>query len=176
MKALLLSLLHQLAFQDEVVLDMVYQEYLTVDPYKIRSTATLQDLLAKALASQRLCFLVVDGLDECTEEDLLSSRNKGQGEIIDWLEAMTSKDTIDSDPDSGDQCIRLLMCGQRNGFLEERLSRHPQIQLEAILEHGKDIQAYAEAKIQQLQNEKHGVTEQMRQDILNKVCSATKGK
>lgn len=176
MTALILSLLYQLVVQDEVVLDLVYQEYLAVDSQRPTSNLTLRELAAKALASQRHCFLVVDGLDECSEEDLRSSRNNSQAEVIDWLEArMTTKDAIDLDSDSGSRCIRLLICGQRNGFLEERLSRYPQIQLETISEHRRDIRAYTKTKIKQLQDEKPGVTEQMQQDVLNKVCSAAKG-
>jgi hypothetical protein len=176
MEALILSMLCQLVFQDVVVLDFVYQECLAVDQLKIRSTKVLRELAAKAFSSQRICFLVVDGLDECSEDGLRSSRNNCQGESIDWLEAITAlTDTVDPNFDLVDQRFRLLFCGQRNGFLEDRLSHYPQIQLESSPHHGKDIQTYSATKIQQLRNEIPGVTEQMGHEILDKVCSAAKG-
>lgn len=84
-----------------------------------RSTLNLRELTAKAIASQRLCFLVSDGLDECSEEDLRPARHDSQREIIDRLEALMAPEVaITPGSDSEGRRIHLLMCGQRNGFLE----------------------------------------------------------
>jgi len=160
-------------FQDEVVLDVVYKKCLSVDQQKIRSTTLLRELATTAFLSQRLCFIVIDGLDECIGGSI-ASQEESQGEVIDLLESIMAH----GEPqDSVERCVRLLICSQRNGYLEERLPHCPQIQLELNHAHIKDIEVYC--KVQSLLLQKRFSTfmkEDTRGELVNRVCFGAKGK
>jgi len=128
------------------------------------------------VALQRVSFIVIDGLDECSDEEMHQKHTESQREVIDWLQALiTTTRATGPGTDPGHCCLRLLVSSQRNGYLEQRLRDYPQIQLESVPGHEQNIKVYVETKIRQLKDEKPGVTEQMQQDILRKVCSAAKG-
>ncbi|KAK0728767.1 hypothetical protein B0T26DRAFT_869746 [Lasiosphaeria miniovina] len=170
--ALLLSILCQLVFQDDVLLDHVYRKCLSLDQHKVRSNAFLEDLAAEALKFQRFCFVVVDGLDECVGESQVS-REQSQRDAVDWLESVLGQRDSQG-TDSDDRNIRLLVSGQRNGILEERLSSSPNIQVELAGAHIRDIEVYAEAKSLMIQK-KFSIGDEIRNDIIKRVCSAAQG-
>lgn len=108
-KAALRSLLAQFLRLDESLLSYVYDEYLVKDDTKINSTPVLEELLRLALTSQRLSFVVLDGLDECDQEE--------EEKIIDWFQSLAKPS------DSKEQgTIRLLCIGQRDGIMDRMLS------------------------------------------------------
>jgi hypothetical protein len=168
--AMLLSLLSQVMLQDEVVLDIVYQRFVSADQQKIRSVSLLRELAALALKAQSYCFVVVDGLDECV--DSFAKSEDAQGEVIDWLETlMATPDPSSTQPGSSkpdDRCLRLLISGQRNGYLEKRLEQWPAIQIDSSSAHMNDIQAYSAAKGIEIQK-RFGTDEATRLDIISKV-------
>lgn len=171
--AMLLSFMSQMLFQDEVLIDLVYQRCIRADQQKIRSAALLRELVELALQAQRRCFVVVDGLDEC-DEDQPGKPQAAQGKIIDWLESLHRQEA-DSEPN--DRYIRLLISGQRNGVLDERLKHWPAIQLDSSRSHMDDIKTYCEVESLQLREEFNGVEnlENIRLDIIRKVTSRAKG-
>jgi hypothetical protein len=142
--AILLSFLSQMAFQDDVCLDLIYQRVLTVDQQNIRSISLLRELAELVLKAQSRCFVVVDALDKCTGEPP-SSVEVAQGEVIDWLEFLMSESIPGAEASAleEERQIRLLICGQRNGFLESRLRPYPAIELDSCAAHVKDIEAYS---------------------------------
>ncbi|RYP71616.1 hypothetical protein DL769_004656 [Monosporascus sp. CRB-8-3] len=138
---LLLALLSQLVHQDDVLLEQTYQRCLAVDQQKLRSSDTICDLASVVLKSQRLCFVVLDGLDECVGDPSANPAEE-QEQVIDWFDALTV------DPDSKEShicesCVRLFISGQRNGILEKRLGSYPSIRLETAAAHTQDIESYA---------------------------------
>ena len=172
--ALILSLISQLVCQDEVLLDVVYKKCLSVDR-KVRSISLIRELAAIAFGSQRFCFVVVDGLDECIGESAVSSESS-QCEVINLFQSMMNHDDAqDSGPT--DRCVRLLICSQRNGFLEERLTGCLRLQLELKSDHIKDIETYSEAQSLLIQNRfPMYVDEKERKAIIDRVCSGAKGR
>lgn len=152
------------------MLDYIYHKFLKVDEQKVRSLDLLQSLTTTALELQGFCFIVIDGLDECIGE-FSTAHEDSQGEIINWLESLLGQNL---ECGSDDRCTRLLISGQRNGFLEERLAQYPQIQLETINAHVNDIKAFAEDKSCQIQR-KFGIHEDVRRDLVGKVCAGAKG-
>jgi hypothetical protein len=174
--AMLLSFLAQLVLQDEVVLDLVYQHLKDISQQKARSVSQLRRLANLALKTQSFCFVIVDGLDECVGPS--ANPEDTQGEVIDWLESfVTTEGTgIDeaSDGEPNDRCIRLLISGQRNGYLEERLSHWPPIQIDSSRAHMNDIETYSEAKTVEIR-QRFGIDEATRLDIAIKVNSRAIG-
>ncbi|RYP05095.1 hypothetical protein DL765_009940 [Monosporascus sp. GIB2] len=138
---LLLALLSQLIHQDDVLLEQTYQRCLAVDQQKIRSSDTIRDLASVIFKSQRLCFVILDGLDECVGDPSANPAEE-QEQVIDWFDVLTV------DPDSKEShtcksCVRLFISGQRNGVLEKRLGLYPSIRLETAAAHTRDIESYA---------------------------------
>jgi hypothetical protein len=170
---MLLSFLSQILFQDEVLIDVIYQRCIRADQQKIRSASLLRELVELALQAQRRCFLVVDALDEC-DEDQLGKPQAAQGKAIDWLESLRGQEA-GSEP--SDRCIRLLISGQRNGVLDERLKHWPGIQLDSSRLHMDDIKTYCEVESLQIREQFDGMEklENIRLDIIRKVTSRAKG-
>lgn len=164
--ALLLSILSQLATQDEVTLDLLYQQLVALDHQKLKSVSVLQELASMALASQPSCFIVVDGLDECIAE-LSAEPEESQNEVLKWMETVC--------PTANNQRLRILISGQRNGFLEQRLRHHPGIQLEVVDGHTTDIKVYVNVRTRDIQ-QKFKIQETQRLDIVDRVSSGAKGK
>jgi hypothetical protein len=175
--AMLLSFLAQLVLQDEVVLDLVYEHLKDTSQQKARSVSQLRRLAGLALKTQSFCFVVVDGLDECTGPS--ANPEHTQGEVIDWLESFvtTEGNGVDeastSEPD--DRCIRLLISGQRNGYLEDRLRHWPPIQVDSSRAHMNDIETYSEAKSVEIR-QRFGIDEATRLDIASKVNARAIGR
>ncbi|KAL2197479.1 hypothetical protein P885DRAFT_22016, partial [Corynascus similis CBS 632.67] len=76
---MLLSLIWQVARQDEVALDIVYRRVMEADQRTVRSVSLLCDLAGMVLKVQTFCFVVVDGLDECDGSHL--GAEDAQGEV-----------------------------------------------------------------------------------------------
>jgi len=171
--ALMLSLISQLVCQDEVLLDVLYKKCLSIDQ-KVRSISLIRELASIAFGSQRFCFVVVDGLDECIGESAV--RNEGsQCEVINLFQSVMNNDDLqDSGPT--DRCVRLLICSQRNGFLEDRLTGCLRLQLELNSDHIRDIETYSEAQSLLIQKRfPTYVDEKERMAIVDRVCSGAKG-
>lgn len=176
--AMLQFLISQLVHQDDVVLDLVYQRLIQVDQQKIRSVSFLRELGELVLRTQSLCFVVVDGLDECVEDEA-TDREDAQREVIDWLEGFITTSNPGStlevdDPQPDERCIRVLISGQRNGVLDARLKHWPAIQIDSSPAHSSDIEAYATAMSLQIQR-KFRVDEAERLTILDRVNTRAKG-
>ncbi|KAH6624506.1 hypothetical protein B0J18DRAFT_456785 [Chaetomium sp. MPI-SDFR-AT-0129] len=173
---MLLSLLSQAVFQDEVLLDLVYQRCIQVDQQRIRSASLLRELAELVLEAQSICFVVVDALDECAGDQSVTAED-AQGQVIDWLESlMRHSQPRNHEASSGpsDRCIRLLISGQRNGLLERRLRHWPTVQVDSSLSHMNDIKTYCEAESLRIQ-QKFGAPEDARLGIVGKVTSTAKG-
>ncbi|KAI0536611.1 hypothetical protein GGR58DRAFT_381624 [Xylaria digitata] len=169
---LLLALLSQLIHQDDVLLEQTYQWCLAVDQRKLRSLDTIRDLVSVILKSQRLCFVILDGLDECVG-DASANPAEEQERVIDWFDALTV------DPDSKESrtckcCVRLFISGQRNGVLEKRLDSCPSIRLETAEAHTKDIESYVKRRSAEIR-EKFQISSKKERDLVNRVTSGAKG-
>ena len=160
----------QIAFQDDAALDALYRKCLAVEQQKIRSASLLRELATAAVTSQRCCFLVIDGLDECIGE---SPVHRNSEEAVEWLHSLI-KEGVSEHCGQDKRNIHLLISGQRDGFLEERLRAYPQIRLEAAEAHRHDIEAYATSRSYQIQRA-FRIDEGLRTDIVNKVCRSAKG-
>ncbi|RYP40562.1 hypothetical protein DL767_001562 [Monosporascus sp. MG133] len=88
--SLYLSIVSQLIYQDEVVLDYVYEKCHLHDHHTLRSSNTIRDLATEAIRYHRICYLVLDGLDECVGTSAASPDTE-QGKVLDWLAKIGKK-------------------------------------------------------------------------------------
>ncbi|KAF4989706.1 hypothetical protein FDECE_14621 [Fusarium decemcellulare] len=161
--SLLLSLLSQLTAQDESLLDHVYQSCCTTERQRLRSLDEISHLVSTALQSQSICFVVVDGLDECPEAP----------KVLEWFENLMSSWV--SDPSgSSESCIRLFISGQRDGVLEKQMAEYPSIQLETTMGHDQDIGAFTMAVAEEIRA-KFSLDSEVEQEIVSRVTSRARG-
>ncbi|KAK3986135.1 hypothetical protein QBC44DRAFT_373441 [Cladorrhinum sp. PSN332] len=165
--ALFLSILSQLASQDEVVLDSLYERLVALHQQEIRSGSILQELMDMAVGSQQSCFVVIDGLDECVGGPG-AQHDHGQKEVVGWIESLSSTGNRNG------QRLRILISAQRNGFLENTLGHHPNIRLEKLNAHTADIKAYCEVRSHDIQ-QKFTLQDNLRADIVSRVWSGADG-
>ncbi|KAH8592598.1 hypothetical protein B0O99DRAFT_716361, partial [Bisporella sp. PMI_857] len=169
---LLLALLSQLIHQDDVLLEQTYQRCLAVNQYKIHSSNIIRDLASLALKSQRMCFVILDGLDECVG-DPSANLAEEQERVTYWFDDLT----INPDSEESHVCeshIRLFISGQRNGVLEERLKSCPSIQLETVAAHTTDIESYTKRRCAEIRK-KFRVHTDVERDLVNRITFSAKG-
>jgi hypothetical protein len=152
-------------------LDFFYREFCSIDQQKL-SIHKLCDLTSTALRAQRRCFVVVDGLDECTRDPIDSKSNEAE-RVLKWFEELMVP-REGGVPDADDQCIRFLVSGQRDGHLEEKLDSYPFIRLETTAGHGDDIKSYAKLEAAKICKQFSAGIE-VEQDIIQKVITRAKG-
>jgi len=171
MTHLLLGLLSQLADQDSSLLDFFYREVCSIGEQNL-SLHKLCNLASIALRAQRRCFIVVDGLDECAG-DRVDSQSSEAERVLTWFEELMLPNE-GAIPDAECLCIRLLVSGQRDGHLEERLGSYPSIQLETAAGHSDDIKSYAKVEAAKICEQFSAGTE-IEQDIIQRVTTKAKG-
>ncbi|KAH7330241.1 hypothetical protein BKA65DRAFT_55430 [Rhexocercosporidium sp. MPI-PUGE-AT-0058] len=171
MSHLVLSLLSQLGDQDSTVLDLFYKEVCLLGQQQL-SPQRLCELASTALRAQRRCFIVVDGLDECGR-DPPDSTTREAVEVLKWFEdLMIPGEEATSETDN--VCIRLLISGQRDGSIEQRLESVPSIQLEMAAGHGEDIKSYASVEARKI-CQQFSSSLDVEQDLVQKVVTRAKG-
>jgi hypothetical protein len=168
---LLSALLSQLADQDNSLLDFFYQEFCSIDQQKL-TLHKLRDITSIALRTQKRCFIVIDGLDECGLDPIDRKANEVEG-VLKWVEElMLPKEEVV--PDTEELCIRLLISGQRDGHLEGKLASFASIQLETAAGHEEDIKSYAKFEAARICKQ-FSAGREVEQDIIQKVTTRAKG-
>ncbi|KAL8397195.1 hypothetical protein RB594_004058 [Gaeumannomyces avenae] len=127
------------------------------------SQAQLADLATTAIQAKRICFVVLDGLDECNDDD--------QPELVGWLKDQTTK--------GGDAplTLRILLSGRREGRLDREISQLPSVLSVSVDEsarHHAGIRQYVEAKARHIRNT-FGVGDRVERSITERVVPHAKG-
>ncbi|KAM5350993.1 hypothetical protein ACJ41O_003716 [Fusarium nematophilum] len=129
-KPMLRTILAQLIQQDETVLRYLHEKCASMDRnVELSSIRTLQDLVQDCLTCRRSACVVLDGLDECDENE--------PNAIITWF-----LDKVLPCAASRGCHLKLLVAGQRDGRLDQLLSAQPQIRLDTVNSHQRDIEDY----------------------------------
>ncbi|KAG8677696.1 hypothetical protein FPOAC2_03877 [Fusarium poae] len=160
--SLLRALLAQLVGQDISLLDHVYQACCSAESQQFRSMDEVSRHVSMALQSQSRCFVVIDGLDECSE----ASRD------LQWFESLMSKK--DSTSGNTDSSIRLFISGQRDGILEQKMSQYTRIDLDKSFGHEQDIEGFANTMAGKIRD-KFSLDYTVEQDIASRVTSQAGG-
>ncbi|KAJ4329262.1 hypothetical protein N0V84_000155 [Fusarium piperis] len=133
-KPMLRSILAQLVEQDETIMRYLYEKSATMSRnQELSRLKTLQDMTQDCLTNQRSVSIILDGLDECAENEPEA--------IISWF-----LDEVLPSAASRGCHLRLLVCGQRDGRLEKLLSVQPQIRLDTVDSHQTDIEEYSKSQ------------------------------
>ncbi|KAG8356331.1 hypothetical protein FVEN_g5650 [Fusarium venenatum] len=128
---MLLTLLSHLVSQDRSLLDHVYQACCSAESQELRLLEEVSHHVSMVLQSQSRCFVVIDGLDECSEAP----------RVLEWFESVISKE--DSTLGDTEFNIRLFISGQRDGIFEQRRSNYTRVDLDKSSGHEQDIEEFA---------------------------------
>jgi hypothetical protein len=121
-------MLEQLINQDPCMSDHLFEKASSTQGVTLRTTNTLKKLIEDSLESYHLCYIVLDGLDECTRDEAVN--------VVNWLLSLTSGKS-----DNSATKMRVLFSGQRDGVLDNLLASQPSIELE-MSDHITDIRQY----------------------------------
>lgn len=131
--SVLRALIDQLVTEDgdESLLDHAFRQLSTVHTPPLD---LLRKLASTAVLAKRLCFLVIDGLDECKSQTETSR-------LLQWLK------TVINTPGDSPFTVRVLFSARREGYLEEEISSFPSVssvQVDAFEAHKLSIRRYVQ--------------------------------
>jgi hypothetical protein len=167
---MLAGLLLQAVCQDNSLVDFVHDELSAVDESgDLRSK--LSGLLSTAVKRQEVCYILLDGLDECasTADEFGCESER----VVAWFEDLSSQ-LSSSDSSSEQARIRVLFSGQRDGVLERKLAQCPSIQIDSSLMHIKDIASYAHRRGNRI-SKRFGLSREVEEDLTRRVITNSKG-
>lgn len=154
--------MEQIVSRDCVLSDHLFDKFTSVEGMKLRSTNSLEPLIATALETYRRSFIVVDGLDEAAPGEAAKS--------IKWLLSLVKGGIKELTPS-----VRVLCSGRRDGLLDNLLSNHPAITLESSPEHNTDILKYCKHMGAEIRLSLD-ISLAMEEEIISKVASQANGK
>lgn len=164
---MLRAFLVQLLYQDDTLIDRIYQSCCSTGTSELRSPSVLKSLTQECLKTQRQCLIVLDGLDECGDGQ--NARQEEANDIIQWFQ-----NSLMPNCNSEGCCIRLLLVGQRDGVIDQCLSTYPSIKLDTIGAHARDIHEYAVSRSSEIRK-RFSLSYDIQSEIVNKVTKASKG-
>lgn len=148
---MLTAILSQIVLSDDIVLHHTYLELAAHSPLERPEIETLTKLTIAALQSQRACYIIIDGLDECGEPG--GRTNTDAEEMLQFLRELLVLPTAPDQPTRGS--LRLFLSGQRDGYWEAQLAKLPRIQpirLDSENGHNQDIRNFCLQMTDQLLN------------------------
>lgn len=164
---MLRALMVQLIYQDDTLLEYLHQKCSSMSKSELSTLPILQELAKECFMSQGNIWVVLDGLDECGAGQ--DAENKESRRIIKWFQnsVMPVSSSLGSH-------IRLLLAGQRDGYLDQQLSSHPGINLDTIKAHIHDIQDYSRSRAAEIRG-RFFLDSSDEAEIIKKVTEASKG-
>lgn len=161
-KAMLRTILSQLVQQEEILLRYLYQKCSSMDKsIDLSNIKTLQDLVQDCLTYNPRAYIILDGLDECAENE--------PNVIITWLLEKVLPQAASRGCD-----LRLFISGQRDGRLDQLLSTWPQIRLDTVGSHQNDIQEYCKSRAAEICS-RFKQTPEQEQELRSRVAQASQG-
>jgi hypothetical protein len=167
MNGMLRAILVQLLYQDDTLIEYFYQKCCSTSAPELVTLSVLQELAQESLKSQHRCLIVLDGLDECGNGQ--GVRHKSSKEIIEWFKNIVIPTSL-----SEGSYIRLLLAGQRDGILDHHLSVYPDIKLDTIDAHLRDINDYAVSRTSDIR-ERFSLSHDEQHEMKKRVIAASKG-
>lgn len=135
----------QLIEKDDTLLDYFRKKIQPVHSSQFHDTVWLKGIIQDALSTQSECYMVIDGLDECEPDQ--------QRIALDWLIGVAMHDF-----ELTEIRIKLLISGQRNGILDQRLSASDTtldvtgLRLDGQTSHVQDIAMFASRQIARIRS------------------------
>ncbi|KAH0537126.1 hypothetical protein FGG08_006059 [Glutinoglossum americanum] len=167
MGAMLRALMVQLLYQDDGLLEYLHQKCSSMSKSELTTLSVLQELTRECFMSQDKAWVVLDGLDECGDKQ--GADNKESWRVIEWFQ----NSVLPVSYSQGSR-IRLLLAGQRDGYLDQQLSVHPGINLDATDAHVCDIQDYSKSRAAEIR-ERFSLDSSDEAKIIGKITGSSKG-
>lgn len=160
-KSFLRAVLSQLINQDVMMSQEFSEELLSHSDERIQAEDTLELLTKRALEEYGVSFLIVDGLDECSE---------GQAEsTVKWLLSL-----VNGDESLSKTRLRIILSAQRTGLLDYNALIRNSIRLESS-KHKTDVEQYC-CKYAKRFGERFAMTKGLENSIVSLVTEGADGK
>jgi hypothetical protein len=134
---ILRGLLAQILSADQVLATFFSEKYSIYDRRRFEIANVVKEAADVAFSSQRISYVVLDGLDECDPSEAEKT--------ISWFASRQQQAPLGNDGH-----IRLLCLGQQTDLLQRMLSRARDISLDTQQRHKSDIECYVRGKIQSI--------------------------
>lgn len=165
MMDMLCSFIEQLLRQDDAIVDDLHETVLPARPSDLSSVSWLEDIATRIILSQKRCYIIVDGLDECA----LDQRRP----ILQWLRTILFK------AKSSDVVVKVLVSGQRDGVIDAILQDCAcTIRLDNQTPHLRDIEKFSSSILTQIEDRFAGLEdeEEIRKRLdPSRITQASKG-
>lgn len=141
MMDMLRSFIEHLLQQDDAIVDDVHETVLSARPSDLSSVSWLQDVANRIILAQKICYIIVDGLDECALDQRKS--------ILQWIK------TILSESKASNVLVKVLVSGQRDGVIDTVLQDCPcacTIVLDNQTPHLRDIENFSASALTELKD------------------------
>ncbi|KAG5662594.1 hypothetical protein KAF25_005012 [Fusarium avenaceum] len=158
MESMLRHIMMQLVNSDETIMRLAHDECSAADSVEL---STLKTMAKDSITSQRSAILVIDGLDEASDNEPEKS--------LKWC-----LDELLATAISRGCHLKILISGQRDGRLEPLLSSHPQIRLDGADAHMDDIKEYCKNQAATIRA-RFSLTSQEEEGLIAKVAEVSQG-
>ncbi|RKL03912.1 hypothetical protein BFJ71_g3882 [Fusarium oxysporum] len=157
-RSMLQHVVMQLVNADETIMRLVYERLSTKEGTEL---SDLTELASDCFTARPKATLVLDGLDEAMGNE--------QEISIKWC--------LDKLLPAAASCgchLKILTCGQRDGRLDRKLSSYPQIRLDLVDAHQKDIEQFTKEQAANI-GARFRLARQEEESLASKVASASQG-
>jgi hypothetical protein len=134
---ILRELLAQILSIDLALAALLSETYSTYDQRRFVSTSVVKEAADVAFSSQRVSYVVLDGLDECDASEA--------DKVLSWLISRQRQAPLGNDGH-----VRLLCLGQRTDLLQTALCSGLDISLDTQQRHKDDIERYVQQRMQDI--------------------------
>ncbi|KAL3470718.1 hypothetical protein BJX99DRAFT_267263 [Aspergillus californicus] len=159
--SILRGLLAQIISQDSVLATFFCEIYSGFDPRRFESVNVVKDAADMAFSSQRISYVVLDGLDECDSAEAEKT--------ISWFLSRQKHAGLGTDGH-----IRLLCICQRTELLQRMLSPAEKISMDDQQSHRKDIETYIRDNVRSL-SDKFGLSVDTEESIIANISKVANG-
>ncbi|KAM0806795.1 putative NACHT domain-containing protein [Seiridium cardinale] len=164
---MLRSFLIQLLAQDPTLVEASYERFCSASNAEGKTNlANLKEWTLELLKSQKECYIVLDGLDECHDDSQPAGEAK---RILGWL-----LDEVLPESMKEQSTVRLLVTGQRDGLLDKMLSKYPIIGLDTVSAHLDDILTFTRSHASGIR-ERFELDDSEERELVKKVTEASNG-
>ncbi|RBR07487.1 hypothetical protein FVER53590_11046 [Fusarium verticillioides] len=157
-RSMLQHVIMQLVDADETTMRFAHERLSTKE---VTELADLKELASECFTSRPNATLVLDGLDEAmgTEQEI----------SVKWC-----LDKLVPAARSRGCHLKILICGQRDGRLDCILSSHPQIRLDLVDAHQKDIEQFTKEQAAKIRT-RFRLAAQEEESLVSKIAGASRG-
>ncbi|KAF5714150.1 heterokaryon incompatibility protein het-E-1 [Fusarium globosum] len=157
-RSMLQHLIMQLVNADETIMGLVYEKLSTMESTEL---SDLKKLASDCFTARPMATLILDGLDEAMDNEHEVSINWCLNELFPVAKSRSCN-------------LKALICGQRDGRLDALLSSYPQIRLDKVDDHKKDIEQFTKGQAAKIRA-RFSLTREEEESLISKISGASEG-